>query len=108
MKITEYIHHGQKVKVQSELKGRHREHCLCFLGCKYFHPDDREENCVIANNVFENCKKYGIVTPVWECPYYETEKSKSVTGKEAAEALRETFQKDGIVLNFNEIIENQK
>lgn len=27
-----------------------------------------EGNCEIANAVFENCAKFGIVTPVWECP----------------------------------------
>lgn len=30
--------------------------------------DDHEENCEIANAVYENAIKFGIVTSVWECP----------------------------------------
>lgn len=68
--ITEYTHHGKKVKVQEHLKGRHREHCLCFM-CKHFNPDNHDENCMIANEVYENCVDFNIVTPVWECPEFE-------------------------------------
>jgi hypothetical protein len=68
--IVSYEHHGRNVSVRKDVKGKHREYCLCWT-CQYFNPDDREKNCDIANNVFENCVEYGITTPVWECPYYK-------------------------------------
>ena len=71
--ITRYTHHGKVVYVQPELKGKHRDHCLCFQGCSRFIPENREENCPIANKVYKTAKKYGIVSPVWECPDYITE-----------------------------------
>jgi len=70
--IEMYKHHDKDVYVQTELKGKHREHCLCFMNCKKFTPDDRENNCKIANTVFKNCVEFGITTPVWECSQYET------------------------------------
>jgi len=66
MNIIVYEHHGNRVAVQEELKGTHREHCLCY-GCDNFKPGT-EENCDIAEAVYENCVDFGIVTPVWECP----------------------------------------
>ena len=68
-KIMEYVHHDAKVKVRRELKGKHRDYCLCHI-CGSFDPDDRDENCCIANAIFENCKKFNVVTPVWECPNF--------------------------------------
>lgn len=64
---TTYIHHGKSVVVRKDLKGQHRQHCMCY-DCALFTPEDREENCEIANAVYENAVKFGIVTPVWECP----------------------------------------
>ena len=29
--IERYDHHGKSVAVRTELKGKHREHCLCFV-----------------------------------------------------------------------------
>ena len=66
--ITKYIHHNE-VFVQEHLKGRHREHCLCFLGCTLFKPNT-PENCEIAQAVYNNCTKFGITTPMWECPKF--------------------------------------
>jgi hypothetical protein len=68
--IMKYEHHGKEVFVMSHLKGKHREHCLCFQNCKYFKPNT-QENCKIAQAVFENCVKFGTITPMWECPEYE-------------------------------------
>jgi len=70
MNIVEYEHHGQIVKVRKDLKGKHRQHCLCHQ-CSHFHPAKREFNCKIANDNFALCVKYGVTTPVWECPHYE-------------------------------------
>jgi hypothetical protein len=68
--IEKYEHHGTVVSVVSELKGKHREHCLCFLGCKHFKPDT-PENCSLAQELYEFDVKHGMTTPVWECPKYE-------------------------------------
>ena len=66
IKFIEYEHHGKMVSVREDLKGKHREHCLCYK-CKWFKPKDIEKNCPIANKLYEfNCQ-YGVTTPVWEC-----------------------------------------
>jgi hypothetical protein len=68
--IIKYEHHSVSVSVQEELKGKHREHCLCFQGCKKFNPGT-ENNCPIAQENYEFCVKYNMTTPVWECPEFE-------------------------------------
>ena len=69
---VEYEHHGAEVTVKEELKGKHREHCLCY-DCEKFTPEDRARNCPIANAVYRNCVEFDIVTPVWECKYFKEE-----------------------------------
>ena len=69
--ITSYEHHGTIVKVDEKLKGTHREHCLCWQNCKLFTPENRETNCEIANKIYENCVKFHVTTPVFECPKFE-------------------------------------
>jgi hypothetical protein len=71
MSTEKYEHHGTKVSVQPHLKGKHREHCLCWQQCKYFKPESREENCAIANALYAICVLCNVTTPVWECPKYE-------------------------------------
>ena len=56
------------VWVMKFLKGRHRDHCLCY-SCEHF------GRCAIAKAVFDNCVTYNIVTPVWECPDFTEKKS---------------------------------
>ena len=68
-KYIKYEHHGKDVVVREDLKGKHREHCLCF-SCDKLHIGNRLKNCNIANTLFNNCKLYNIVTPVWECPFF--------------------------------------
>lgn len=65
--IEKYEHHGALVAVQSHLKGRHTEHCLCYQGCVHFKPG-KPGNCEIAQANFETCVDHGLVLPVWECP----------------------------------------
>ena len=72
MQVEKYNHHGNEVSVQTHLKGKHRDHCLCWQNCKHFTPDDCESNCEIANANFANCVKFKTVQPVWECPKYES------------------------------------
>lgn len=68
-----YIHHGEAVWVNKELKGKHREHCLCY-SCERFTPEDREKNCKIANLLYAVSVAMALVTPVWECPLFEEKK----------------------------------
>jgi hypothetical protein len=71
MKLVEYEHHGTMVKVQDELKGKHREYCLCFSqNCKRL-KIGQPDNCPIAQALYKNCVEFNVVTPVWECPYVE-------------------------------------
>ena len=60
---TQYEHHGTTVWVASHHKGIHRYVCLCFA-CEKFKPGT-EENCPIAQAVYENCVEHGITTPMW-------------------------------------------
>jgi len=69
-KYEKYIHHGGEVWVRSDLKGTHRERCLCMF-CKKLNVKDRKKNCKIANAVFKNCVKYNLVTPMFECPKFD-------------------------------------
>ena len=67
--ITTYAHHGAMVQVRRDLKGQHRKHSLCYQ-CQIFKPNTLN-NCHIAQAVFENCQKFHITTPVWECPSFK-------------------------------------
>lgn len=68
MSYLEYEHHGRQVKVRADLKDRHREHCLCYV-CVKFKPK-LSTNCPIAQATYEHCVRFGITTPVWECPEF--------------------------------------
>lgn len=74
MKIIQYDHHwGDRtvtVSVIEANKGKHKENCLCFQGCKFFKPQT-SENCELAQGNYEYCVKHDLVLPVWECPKYE-------------------------------------
>jgi RNA polymerase subunit RPABC4/transcription elongation factor Spt4 len=67
-KYVEYTHHEEKVFVREDLKGKHRQYCLCF-SCSRFHPGDTN-NCPVANRVYKTCVDCDLVTPVWECPMF--------------------------------------
>jgi len=58
-----------EVGVRSDLKGKHREHCLCYAPCIMFRPGI-PENCVIAQRLYEFDAKWNVVTPVWECSIF--------------------------------------
>lgn len=71
-KVIRYTHHtDQPVAVMSHLKGKHKDHCLCWNGCSRFNPGS-DDNCPLAKLLYEFDKTYNMVTPVWECPIYET------------------------------------
>ena len=65
----DHFGNGSKQWVREDLKGKHREHCLCF-NCEKFNPEEREGNCPIANILYSICVAHNIVTPVWECPEF--------------------------------------
>ena len=71
---TTYKHHGKWVTVKTPLVGEHKRFCLCY-DCRHFAPGQLD-NCCIAKAVFANCKKFGIVTPMWECPKFWLEPEK--------------------------------
>jgi hypothetical protein len=63
--ITTYTHHGMTMAVHRDLKGTHREHCLCFE-CGVFKPG-QDDNCLTARMLYALCQTQGLVTPVFEC-----------------------------------------
>lgn len=69
-KYERYNHHDTNVWVRSDLKGLHRKYCLCH-SCKKLNMIDRNKNCPIAKDLFNNCVKHNVVTPVFECPNFE-------------------------------------
>jgi len=68
MKIEKFFHHRDTWGFQ-ELRGKHREVCLCW-SCKKFRPE-HSDNCFIAESVFNLNKTHGITTPVLECSVFE-------------------------------------
>lgn len=68
LKYESYKHHGVIVWVRADLKGKHRDHCLCH-SCQGFKPC-QPDNCPIAQATFENCVKFSTTTPVFECPSF--------------------------------------
>jgi len=66
--VVRYEHHGKQVSVRADLRGRHREFCLCYQ-CGKFKPNE-PGNCPIAQAVYKACVKLGITTPMWECPQF--------------------------------------
>jgi hypothetical protein len=66
-KFEQYEHHGVAVWVRKDLKGKHREHCLCF-SCANFKPGTPEGNCPKANLNYAVCIAEGMTLPVYECP----------------------------------------
>jgi hypothetical protein len=68
-KYVQYEHHGRLVWADESLKGKHREHCLCFA-CDSFKPGTPEGNCPIANLNYAVCLAHNMTLPVYECPLF--------------------------------------
>ena len=68
-KYEQYEHHGCEVWVEKKLKGKHRDHCLCW-NCQSFKPDT-VDNCKIAASLFKICQEHNLVTPVYECQIFK-------------------------------------
>jgi hypothetical protein len=60
-----YKHHGLEMWVREDLKGTHRDHCLCY-SCDKFFPG-RSENCPIAQALYQFDIAHNLTTPVFEC-----------------------------------------
>jgi len=71
-RFAQYEHHDAVVWVRSDLKGKHRQHCLCW-SCKKFKPG-KEDNCPRARELYELCVKNNMTTPVFECPFFDEQK----------------------------------
>lgn len=63
-----YEHHGKKVYVRTDLKGKHRDYCLCH-SCAKMKPGT-DEHCRRAALLYAYCRMLDMVTPVWECPEF--------------------------------------
>lgn len=68
MNYVRYNHHGEEVWVREDLKGKHKEHCLCY-NCRRFKIDE-PDNCKIAEMLYRFCILTGCTTPMWECPKF--------------------------------------
>lgn len=66
--ITWYKHHDATVAVKTVLEGDHRDYCLCWYPCARFHPDNMDNQCPRAYELYQFCRLNNMVTPVWECP----------------------------------------
>jgi len=68
-----YTHHGAQVAVRSDLKGQHRDYCLCHR-CLRLNLDDPARKCKKANLLYAFCVAFDMTTPVWECPDFAEDK----------------------------------
>lgn len=69
-RFERYEHHPEEIVwVRSDLKGKHKEFCLCY-SCIYFMPGNPEHNCRLAQLLYSICRLENMVTPVWECPEF--------------------------------------
>jgi hypothetical protein len=68
-KYIRYEHHNRQVMVRADLKGKHKDYCLCFK-CNKFKPEDKNKNCKIASLLCSVDSIFNIITPVWECPEF--------------------------------------
>jgi hypothetical protein len=67
--FIQYEHHNELVWVRSDLKGTHRDVCLCYQ-CTQFRPGSTG-NCPIAQQLYHLDVQYNLVTPVFECPHFK-------------------------------------
>lgn len=67
-RYVRFIHHDRMVIAREDLRGKHREFCLCYA-CEFFKPD-KPDNCDIAQDVFATCIRHGVTTPIFECPKF--------------------------------------
>ena len=75
--FIQYLHHGALVWVRERLKGRHKEHCLCY-SCKRFSPTMPGINCVVAQELYQLNVRHHLVTPVWECAHFVLRKKERI------------------------------
>lgn len=73
--FIQYEHYGSMNWVRKDLKGKHRDNCLCY-SCEKFkpNPEGANENCVMANIFYNLCVAFDVVLPVWECKEFVLKK----------------------------------
>lgn len=74
--IEQYEHHKTEVSVRTSLKGLHRRMCLCYI-CKkspHLRSAATRRECRIREELYRLCVKFGLTTPVFECPEFEDER----------------------------------
>ena len=70
-----YQHHGVEVKVRADLRGKHREYCLCRACSKLTpEPGGQQANCSTARILYSLCVADALVVAVWECPHFQEKK----------------------------------
>lgn len=68
--VTKFEHHGVVVSCMDNLKGKHREHCLCWI-CRKLNLADRDKNCKIASLLYAVDRQCQITTPVFYCKEFQ-------------------------------------
>ena len=59
--------------VRKDLKGRQKEHCMCW-NCRKFMPETDHKGCSIIREVLKLASINNIVLPVWECAVFDERK----------------------------------
>lgn len=77
--IISYVHHNKTVSVEAENYQKHRERCLCYK-CSKFHPGE-DNNCQIAETLYNFDKLAGVTTPVFECAEFACQHETVLTTK---------------------------
>lgn len=73
MTIVRKVHHGKNVWGESGQLGKTRSHSLCFR-CARLHPG-KDNNCPIAQELYELCIQHCLTTPVYSCPNWKPKRS---------------------------------
>jgi len=69
VKIIKYEHFGNEVSVMEDMKGKHKDFCLCYK-CSKLKPDEAD-NCKLAQLVYDLCRLSGSTLVMWECKEFE-------------------------------------
>ena len=60
----------KKLEFEEKFLKEMKDSCLCWKKCTNFKPNN-EDNCPISKGILEFDRKYGVITPVWECETFE-------------------------------------
>jgi len=77
--ILSYVHHGKTMYVRQDLKGHHKDYCLCY-SCEKMTPG-KPDHCLVAQGLYDYDCKHGVTTPVFECSLFVATKQSEREGK---------------------------